>query len=362
MEQESKGYTLIPNNIFDLDLTVQEQSLFITIISFYNKEKGYAYPSYKQLKERSKISQDRTLIKYIESLTTKNLLSKEMIKGRGNKYYIPTPISEYLQIGSTSENGGTPTPKTEEHPLRKRSTTNTNTNININTNTNFLENGELQVQENYIACKTIIQPTAKMQYLQNNSTCNNTVAPTAKMQEHLLQKCSTTNTNINTNTNTISSFDIKKLNLSKKVISEIGEDKILNIVSTLKEINKDVSDLTITKTIKDTLGIKTSSKKQNTELTDEELRMFNELWSLYPNKKGIANARKAFKKLIDKIDFEELKRCIERFNDDMKDKELKYVKQGGTFFNTGFEDYLDENYNKSSSKKQEYKPVSDNFD
>ena len=293
MESESKGYTIIQNNIFDLDLTVQEQSLYITIISFYNKDLGYAYPSYKQLKERSKISQDRTLIKHIDSLIEKKLLKKEAIKGKGSKYYLDT---------------------------------------------------------------------VKMQYLQNDSTCKNAGTHTANLQEDILQKCSTTNTNTNTNINTISSFDIKSLNLSKKVISEIGEDKIISIVRTLKEINKDVSNLTITKTIKDTLGIKIATKKTNKELNSEEIEMFNNLWSLYPNKKGISNARMGFKKLIDNYDYEELKRSVERFKDEMKDKELKYIKQGSTFFNTGYEDYLDKNYSKTSSSNEEFKPVSDNFD
>ena len=293
MESESKGYTIIQNNIFDLDLTVQEQSLYITIISFYNEEKCYAYPSYEALKQRSKLKDNRTLNRAMNSLVELNLIRKETLKGIGNKY--------------------------------------------------FLGSGELHLVENSTTCKTTLPPSGELHY-------------------DLVENSTTTNTNINTNINTISSFDIKSLKLSKKVISEIGEDKIISIVSTLKEINKDVSNLTITKTIKDTLGIKIATKKTNKELNSEEIEMFNNLWSLYPNKKGISNARIGFKKLIYNYDYEELKRSVERFKDEMKDKELKYIKQGSTFFNTGYEDYLDKNYSKTSSSNEEYKPVSDNFD
>lgn len=130
---EDKSFTVVPNVIFGVELSVQEQSLYLALLSFYNKEKGYAYPSYKQLKERSRIKKDETLIKYINSLIQKKLLVKETIKGKGNKYYIPTPKTEYHQNWSTSEKGVTPTPKKEEHLLQKRSTTNTNTNTNTNT-------------------------------------------------------------------------------------------------------------------------------------------------------------------------------------------------------------------------------------
>lgn len=85
---ENKGFTAIPNEIFDLEWNVQEQNLYIALLSFYDKERGYACPSYKQLKERSRIKKDETLIKYINSLIQKKVLVKENVRGLGNKYYL----------------------------------------------------------------------------------------------------------------------------------------------------------------------------------------------------------------------------------------------------------------------------------
>lgn len=156
---EDKSFTVVPNMIFGVELSVQEQSLYLALLSFYNKEKGYAYPSYKQLKERSRIKKDETLIKYINSLIQKKLLVKETIKGKGNKYYIPTPKTEYHQNWSTSEKGGTPTPKKEEHLLQKRSTTNTNTNTN--TNTIYSSSEEEVSSEGSIKANTTQEPIKK---------------------------------------------------------------------------------------------------------------------------------------------------------------------------------------------------------
>ncbi|APH15798.1 helix-turn-helix domain protein [Clostridium sporogenes] len=135
------GFTIVDNeNILDNnDLSIQEQSVLIALISYYNKEKGYAYPSYKQLKLRSKLKDDRTLIKAINSLIRKDYLSKEILKGIGSKYFINkcniTPTGE-LQVQencSTSNNTGTPTGKLQGDILENYSTTNTNTNTKTNT-------------------------------------------------------------------------------------------------------------------------------------------------------------------------------------------------------------------------------------
>ncbi|SQC01743.1 helix-turn-helix domain-containing protein [Clostridium tetanomorphum] len=72
------SYTNIDNQILDNEeLNIQEQSLLIALISYYNKEKGYAYPSYKQLMQRSKIKKDDTLIRIIKSLIDKGYVKKK---------------------------------------------------------------------------------------------------------------------------------------------------------------------------------------------------------------------------------------------------------------------------------------------
>ncbi|KYH28898.1 hypothetical protein CLTEP_27400 [Clostridium tepidiprofundi DSM 19306] len=214
------GFTFIDNDgvLDNEDLNIQEQSVLIALISYYNKEKGYAYPSYKQLKKRSKISDDRTLIKAIANLCSKDFIKKETLKGIGNKYYILT---------------------------------------------------------------------VKLQEQEKCSNSNSTGTPTVKLQGHPLENYSTTNTNTNTNTN----------------------------------INID----------------------------------FEELWKLYPNKKGKAKARQIVTKLLKKYTKEELQRCIERYSKEVQGKDKQYILHGSTFFNGRYEDYLDNNYTEQNESFEEQK-------
>ncbi|MFL0198877.1 helix-turn-helix domain-containing protein, partial [Clostridium sp. WILCCON 0269] len=68
------------NDLLDnVNLNIQEQSLLIAIISYLGSEN--AHPSYKTLKRRSKIANDRTLIKTINSLEQKKII--EINRGKG---------------------------------------------------------------------------------------------------------------------------------------------------------------------------------------------------------------------------------------------------------------------------------------
>ena len=94
---QEQGFTVLDNNIFyDENINIYEQSIFIAIIKNFNRDKGYSFPSYKQLKVASKISDNRTLIKNIKSLIDKGYLKKETKSGIGCKYY---PL-KYINIPS----------------------------------------------------------------------------------------------------------------------------------------------------------------------------------------------------------------------------------------------------------------------
>ena len=71
---------------------------------------------------------------------------------------------------------------------------------------------------------------------------------------------------------------------------------------------------------------------------------FEELWESYPNRKGKAVAQKKFVKLREKFSLEELTRTVERYAKEVSGKDKQYMKYGSTFFNGGFVDYLDKNY------------------
>jgi hypothetical protein len=79
---------------------------------------------------------------------------------------------------------------------------------------------------------------------------------------------------------------------------------------------------------------------------------FESIWKLYPVKKGKGQVSKTKKKVLQKIGLEELKRCIERYKDDMSKGDRNYWMNGSTFFNSGYVDYLDENFLSGNEEQQ----------
>lgn len=73
---------------------------------------------------------------------------------------------------------------------------------------------------------------------------------------------------------------------------------------------------------------------------------FESIWKLYPIKKGKGQVSKTKKKVLLRIGYEQISRCVERFTKDMNDsgRDRKYWMHGSTFFNSGYVDYLDENW------------------
>ena len=72
--------------------------------------------------------------------------------------------------------------------------------------------------------------------------------------------------------------------------------------------------------------------------------MFESPWALYPNKKGKGRVSDAAKKKLQKYGFDQIKRCIERYMADQAENPWRKLQNGSTFFNSGYVDYLDENY------------------
>ena len=68
------------------------------------------------------------------------------------------------------------------------------------------------------------------------------------------------------------------------------------------------------------------------------------VWNRYPLKKGKAAAIKKIPKLIEQYSYEQLIRCIERYELGLQKETWRKPQNGSTFFNSGYVDYLDENY------------------
>lgn len=72
------------------------------------------------------------------------------------------------------------------------------------------------------------------------------------------------------------------------------------------------------------------------------VHFFESVWLLYPNKKGKGQISDTQKKKLYKIGIDKMSQCIQKYKDTKED--WKKWQNGSTFFNSGYIDYLDENY------------------
>lgn len=76
---------------------------------------------------------------------------------------------------------------------------------------------------------------------------------------------------------------------------------------------------------------------------------FESIWKLYPEKKGKGQVSKTQKEKLLKIGIEQLSRCIERYKKSKPDWQA--WQNGSTFFNSGYVDYMDTNYQSNDEIK-----------
>ena len=94
--------------------------------------------------------------------------------------------------------------------------------------------------------------------------------------------------------------------------------------------------------------IQSESKSESNTNTKCAFENFEKLWSLYPNKKGKGQVSDAQKMKLLQIPFDEMKRAIDRYISGLKQDEWRKPQNGSTFFNSGYVDYLDDNYQEAS--------------
>lgn len=87
------------------------------------------------------------------------------------------------------------------------------------------------------------------------------------------------------------------------------------------------------------------NKEENNNMckTDVE-RFWHCLWKMYPVKKGKGQVSYTQKTKLYKIGFNEMSRAIERYIKYVDSIDYLSYQNGSTFFNSGYIDYLDENY------------------
>lgn len=81
-------------------------------------------------------------------------------------------------------------------------------------------------------------------------------------------------------------------------------------------------------------------------ITKAEINEFFEsVWQLYPVKKGKGQVSDSKRKALYEIGFDEINRAIERYQEELKkDASWRKPQNGSTFFNSGYVDYLDNNF------------------
>lgn len=116
-------------------------------------------------------------------------------------------------------------------------------------------------------------------------------------------------------------------------------DTVIQFLDYLKDKYKDDKDIEEDKD-------KDKDKERNVDVTFWERidENFECLWGLFPNKKGKSDVSKKAKKEIYKIGYDHMARAIERYANEVKGVDSKFIKHGSTFFNGSYKDYLDDVY------------------
>lgn len=101
--------------------------------------------------------------------------------------------------------------------------------------------------------------------------------------------------------------------------------------------------------------------KENCEKSNKKAinDCFERLWKQYPNKRGKGQVSDAKKKVLYQIGEEHIQRALKRYLDGLEqDASWRKPQNGSTFFNSGYVDYLDENYEKPSEPQPQRNPAS----
>lgn len=104
----------------------------------------------------------------------------------------------------------------------------------------------------------------------------------------------------------------------------------------------------------------TSQKSEKTkENSKKEINeCFERLWKQYPNKRGKGQMNDAKKKKLFETGEENVARAMQRYLNDLSKETWRKPQNGSTFFNSGYIDYLDENYEKPPEPKPQRNPAS----
>lgn len=112
-----------------------------------------------------------------------------------------------------------------------------------------------------------------------------------------------------------------------------------------KDIDID-KDIGIDKTIDLDKNICATEPYKKAQETKESHELFEYLWTLYPKKRGKGSVSDTQKKKLLKVGKDDMEQAIRNYLEEINNRgtDMKFVKNGSSFFNSGYIDYLPENY------------------
>lgn len=98
---------------------------------------------------------------------------------------------------------------------------------------------------------------------------------------------------------------------------------------------------------------KSREENKNILCKADAIALFERLWKLYPCKRGKGTITEKKKMGLLAVGEEQMIRCIERYKAELKkDAAWRKPQNGSTFFNSGYIDYLDENFAPAPASKE----------
>lgn len=134
----------------------------------------------------------------------------------------------------------------------------------------------------------------------------------------------------------------EKVELKKEyLLISVGKNQV-NVV--INEVNVDRNPVNVCRNSQ-SREEKSKEENKNTMCKADALALFEKLWKLYPSKKGKGQVSDAAKLRLLRIGYDEMVRAIDRYKVELKkDSDWRKPQNGSTFFNSGYVDYLDDNY------------------
>lgn len=98
------------------------------------------------------------------------------------------------------------------------------------------------------------------------------------------------------------------------------------------------------------LGTEIEPQKENKKKIKENI--YSDLIKKYPGKKIKSVRDKRLPKILKEYSIEEIERCINRYAEECKGREKKFILNESTFWNGRYVDYLDENFEEVKNPKE----------